>query len=91
MDIGAGSGELGKELRAEGLAVLSKSSWTTSCPITLTGLVIANEWLDNVPCEVVEWDDDGVPRYLAADLTPGDVVDGNDLDWLRRVVARRAR
>ena len=68
-----------------------RSSWTTNCPPSLTGLVIANEWLDNIPCELVEWDEDGVPRYLSADLTPGDVVDGNDLDWLRALVARRAR
>jgi SAM-dependent MidA family methyltransferase len=52
-------------------------------PEHLTGLVIANEWLDNIPCELVEWDDEGVPRYLSADLTPGDVVEGNDFAWLR--------
>ena len=82
VDIAAGSGELGKVLRAEGLTVVDVEL-DDQLPDRLTGLVIANEWLDNVPCEVVEWDEDGVPRYLAADLTPGDVVDGNDLDWLR--------
>jgi SAM-dependent MidA family methyltransferase len=82
VDIAAGSGELGKVLRAEGLTVVD-IELDDQLPDRLTGLVIANEWLDNVPCEVVEWDEDGVPRYLTADLTPGDVVDGNDLDWLR--------
>ncbi|RZT20903.1 SAM-dependent MidA family methyltransferase [Kribbella sp. VKM Ac-2569] len=82
VDIAAGSGELGKVLRAEGLTVVD-IELDDQLPDRLTGLVIANEWLDNVPCEVVEWDEDGVPRYLGADLTPGDVVDGNDLDWLR--------
>ncbi|TDW17444.1 SAM-dependent MidA family methyltransferase [Kribbella kalugense] len=82
VDIGAGSGELGKVLRTEGLQVLD-IELDDELPERLTGLVIANEWLDNVPCEVVEWDEDGVPHYLSADLTPGDVVEGNDLDWLQ--------
>ncbi|WP_329003859.1 SAM-dependent methyltransferase [Kribbella sp. NBC_00709] len=83
VDIGAGRGELGKVLRAEGLTVLD-IELDDELPERLTGLVIANEWLDNVPCEVAEWDEDGVPHYLSADLTPGDVVEGNDLDWLRK-------
>jgi SAM-dependent MidA family methyltransferase len=83
VDIGAGSGELGEVLRAEGLSVLD-IELDDDLPDQLTGLVIANEWLDNVPCEVVERDADGVPRYLLADLTPGPVVEGNDLAWLNR-------
>jgi SAM-dependent MidA family methyltransferase len=82
VDIGAGSGELGTVLRAEGLQVRD-IELDDELPERLTGLVIANEWLDNVPCEVVEWDEDGVPHYLSADLTPGDVVEGNDLAWLQ--------
>lgn len=83
VDIGAGSGELGKVLRTAGLTVLD-IELDDELPERLTGLVIANEWLDNIPCEVVEWDDDGVPHYLSADLTPGEVVEGNDHDWLLR-------
>jgi len=83
VDIGAGSGELGKVLRAEGLAVV-EIELDDHLPATLTGLVVANEWLDNVPCELVEWDEDGTPRYLSADLTPAAVVSGNDLEWLER-------
>lgn len=83
VDIGAGSGELGEVLRAEGLSVLD-IELDDELPEQLTGLVIANEWLDNVPCEVVEWDDEGVPRYLLADLTPGPVVVGKDLLWLQQ-------
>lgn len=82
VDVGAGCGELGRVLRTEGLAV-TDIELDDHLPEQLTGLVIANEWLDNVPCEVVAWDEDGVPRYLSADLTPGAVVDGNDLDWLQ--------
>lgn len=81
VDIGAGSGELGEVLRAEGLTVTG-IELDDELPAQLSGLVIANEWLDNIPCEVVEWDDAGVPRYLLADSTPGPVVEGNDLRWL---------
>jgi SAM-dependent MidA family methyltransferase len=83
VDIGAGSGELGKVLRGDGLSVL-EIELDDSLPSALTGLVIANEWLDNIPCDLVEWDDAGTPRYLSADLSPMDVVDGNDLVWLEQ-------
>ena len=83
VDIGAGSGELGQVLRAEGLKVLD-IELDDALPDRLHGLVIANEWLDNIPCEVVEWDDEGLPRYLLADLVPGPVVEGNDLRWLQK-------
>ena len=83
VDIAAGSGELGKVVRAEGLSVL-EVELDDALPATLDGLVVANEWLDNVPCELVEWDEDGVPRYLSAELTLGEVVEGNDLAWLEQ-------
>ncbi|GFE15905.1 hypothetical protein Sgleb_39520 [Streptomyces glebosus] len=57
-------------------------------PGAVTGLLFANEWLDNVPVEVVETDEDGVPRrvLVRADGTErlGEPVDGADADWLRR-------
>lgn len=83
VDIGAGSGELGEVLRAEGLGVI-EVELDDELPASLTGLVIANEWLDNIPCEVAELDDDGVPRYLLADLSLGEVVGGNDRAWLEK-------
>jgi SAM-dependent MidA family methyltransferase len=83
VDIGAGSGELGKVLRADGLTVLD-IELDDELPERLSGLVIANEWLDNIPCEVVEWDDEGKPHYLLADSSPGSLVKGNDLAWLDR-------
>jgi SAM-dependent MidA family methyltransferase len=80
VDVGAGSGELGKVLRSEGLEVI-EVELDDELPST-SGLVIANEWLDNIPCELAELDEDGVPRYLLADWSLGDVVEGNDLAWL---------
>jgi SAM-dependent MidA family methyltransferase len=83
VDIGAGEGELGRVLRDAGLTVVDVEL-DDELPSRLTGLVIANEWLDNVPCEVAELDSVGLPRYLLVDQTLGDVVEGNDLAWLEK-------
>jgi SAM-dependent MidA family methyltransferase len=83
VDIGAGSGELGKVLRAFELEVV-EVELDDELPSSIAGLVIANEWLDNVPCDLAELDEYGVPRYLLADLSLGDVVEGNDLAWLQQ-------
>ena len=82
-DIGAGRGELGTAIRAQdpGLTV-HEIELDDELPERLSGLVIANEWLDNIPCDVVELAPDETPRYLLADHTLGDVVTGDDLDWL---------
>jgi SAM-dependent MidA family methyltransferase len=81
VDIASGEGELGVGLRRAGLEVV-EVELDDSLPAELDGLVIANEWLDNVPCEVAELDPAGVARYVLADLSLGDVVEGNDLAWL---------
>ncbi|MEU7206216.1 SAM-dependent methyltransferase [Streptomyces sp. NPDC045470] len=57
-------------------------------PGSLTGLLFANEWLDNVPVDVAETDGDGVPRYVLVrpDGTErlGGPVTGEDAAWLAR-------
>ncbi|MFY4721188.1 SAM-dependent methyltransferase [Streptomyces sp. LaBMicrA B280] len=62
--------------------------WRDEPPAEITGLLFANEWLDNVPVDVAETDPSGVPRYVlvGADGTerPGDPVTGADADWLAR-------
>jgi SAM-dependent MidA family methyltransferase len=77
-DVGAGGGELlaalsrqGPDLRLLGVDLRPRPShlppqveWSSELPARLTGLVLANELLDNVPCPVVELDDDGVLRTL---------------------------
>lgn len=57
-------------------------------PGSLTGLLFANEWLDNVPVDVAETDGDGVPRYVqvrrdGAERLDGPVT-GEDAAWLAR-------
>ncbi|MEV4339984.1 SAM-dependent methyltransferase [Streptomyces sp. NPDC049590] len=62
--------------------------WRSEIPDTVTGLLFANEWLDNVPVDVVEADAAGVPRLVlvAEDGSErlGEPVTGAAADWLAR-------
>ncbi len=62
--------------------------WADAAPPGLTGLVVANEWLDNVPVDVVEVGPDG-PRLLLVDPATGaerlgGPADADDAEWLQR-------
>ncbi|WP_173166404.1 SAM-dependent methyltransferase [Phytohabitans suffuscus] len=58
-------------------------AWRSTPPTGVTGLLLATEWLDNVPLDVVA---DG--RYVAVDRSgaesPGAPVSPPDLEWLSR-------
>jgi SAM-dependent MidA family methyltransferase len=85
VDIGAGRGELlttlhrlDPSLQLLGVEVADRPAdlpaaidWTPYLPMSVDGLVVANEWLDNVPCHVVEVDPDGAPRILHVDPRTG--------------------
>ncbi|MFC8127739.1 SAM-dependent methyltransferase [Streptomyces sp. NPDC057302] len=62
--------------------------WCDRAPGGVTGLLFANEWLDNVPLDVVEVDPDGLVRRVLVhgDGTEslGDEVEGADASWLAR-------
>ncbi|MBA4863914.1 SAM-dependent methyltransferase [Streptomyces sp. PSKA54] len=62
--------------------------WLAEPPRAVTGLLFANEWLDNVPLDVAETDSAGVPRLVLVRAdgteTPGAPVDGRDAAWLAR-------
>ncbi|MEU3949072.1 SAM-dependent methyltransferase [Streptomyces sp. NPDC029526] len=62
--------------------------WRDGPPPGITGLLFANEWLDNVPLDVAEVDGDGVPRLVlvAEDGTErlGPPVTGPQARWLAR-------
>jgi SAM-dependent MidA family methyltransferase len=100
VDVGAGRGELLTSLYelepqwrliavevAERPATLpDRIEWMPRMPVGLTTLVIANEWLDNVPLDVVTITADG-PRLVLVDPVTGDEEPGprpcaKDLDWL---------
>ncbi|MFJ9900439.1 SAM-dependent methyltransferase [Streptomyces sp. NPDC091280] len=72
--------------RPEGLD--PRVEWRTHSPKGITGLLFANEWLDNVPVEVAEVDPAGLPRLVLvrADGTErlGEPVTGAAADWLAR-------
>ncbi|MGC4876996.1 SAM-dependent methyltransferase [Micromonospora sp. DT43] len=60
--------------------------WVSEIPDGITGMLIATEWLDNVPLDVAVHTEDGW-RYLLVDPecgveSVGELVDAADLDWL---------
>lgn len=99
VDLGAGGGELlsalhgltGGAVELIGVEVAERPpglptaiSWADQLPARIDGLLIANEWLDNVPCDVVEVDDDGVIREVCVDPATGAESLGEPFDsaWL---------
>ncbi|WP_086854132.1 SAM-dependent methyltransferase [Streptomyces coeruleofuscus] len=72
--------------RPEGLD--HRIEWLAEPPQGVTGLLFANEWLDNVPVEVAEVDAAGVARRVLVreDGTErlGEPVDGERARWLAR-------
>ncbi|MFI2641306.1 SAM-dependent methyltransferase [Streptomyces sp. NPDC018610] len=62
--------------------------WRSEPPAAVTGLLFANEWLDNVPLEVAEVDSGGVPRRVLVRRDGaerlGDPVAGAEAEWLAR-------
>ncbi|MFJ5210607.1 SAM-dependent methyltransferase [Streptomyces nigra] len=63
-------------------------TWLSEPPRPVTGLLFANEWLDNVPVDVAEVDAAGVPRRVLVrrDGTErlGEPVGGAEARWLDR-------
>ncbi|WP_307791176.1 SAM-dependent methyltransferase [Streptomyces actuosus] len=62
--------------------------WRADVPHGITGLLFANEWLDNIPVDVAETDPAGVARLVLVreDGTEqlGEPVSGADAQWLRQ-------
>jgi SAM-dependent MidA family methyltransferase len=85
VDIGAGRGELLRAIQdqAPDLDLLAVEvaprpadlpatiAWTSALPDAVEGLVLANEWLDNIPCHVVEMGPDGTARMVHVDAATG--------------------
>jgi SAM-dependent MidA family methyltransferase len=61
-------------------------AWTDDLPESSVGLVVANEWLDNIPVDVVEAGPDGARRVVvdpaSGDESPGGPVGLRDAGWL---------
>lgn len=71
------------ERAAEPAGLDPRVRWVAEPPAGATGLLFANEWLDNVPLEIAE---DGRYVLVAPDgtETPGGPLEDADRDWLRR-------
>lgn len=103
VDVGAGRGELLVALRRvapglelHGVDVAARPDglppsigWSAEVPTGTTALLVANEWLDNVPVDVVEVDARGDARVVEVESGTGRerlgaVVSGADEAWLDR-------
>ncbi|MEU1476275.1 SAM-dependent methyltransferase [Streptomyces sp. NPDC005760] len=62
--------------------------WRSEPPENITGLLFANEWLDNVPVEIAETDSAGRPRRVLVRRDGrerlGEPVLGAEAEWLDR-------
>ena len=79
----------GVELAARPAGPAAGVRWTEAVPPGVTGLLFANEWLDNVPLDVAEVDEDGVLRHVEVDVASGEerlaeAVAGAEEQWVRR-------
>ncbi len=73
--------------RPDGLP--DRIEWRSEPPAGITGLLLATEWLDNVPLDVVDLAADGVPQAVLVDPETGaeqacGPVAGADAAWLDR-------
>ena len=98
-DVGAGGGELlarlhavDPGLRLTGVELAPRPdlpaavAWSDELPERVEGLLLAHEWLDNVPCDVVEVDDAGVVRMVEVEPATGEEQLGRPAEspWLKR-------
>jgi SAM-dependent MidA family methyltransferase len=92
---GLARGDLGRRLRLTAVEIGARPrglpgriAWQHELPATVTGLVVANEWLDNVPVDAAELTPGG-PRLVLVDPVTGrerlgGLPGAQDLAWLWR-------
>jgi SAM-dependent MidA family methyltransferase len=105
VDVGAGRGELltvlhalldparirftGVEVGPRPTGLPPEIGWRRDVPANVVGLLVATEWLDNVPLDIAEVDDAGQLRRVLVDPTTGaeslgGPADAADRFWLSR-------
>lgn len=76
---------VGVEIAPRPESLAAEIGWRAEPPDSVTGLLIANEWLDNVPFDVAQMTDEGW-RIVEVDRTGGERVGGEpsaeQLAWL---------
>jgi hypothetical protein len=94
VDVGCGRGELlaavhrlapdltllGVEVAPRPAELPAAVAWSPVLPTAVDGVLLAHEWLDNVPCHVVEVDADGAVRVVHVDPTTGEESLGRRID-----------
>ncbi len=74
------------ELLARPDTLDTRVQWRTEIPNNIVGLIVANEWLDNVPLTIVQRTTDAVAEVLVDPTSGAETLDGlpSDLDrrWL---------
>lgn len=87
-DVAARARGYAVELAGRPVGLDPRITWQSEPPEHVTGLLFANEWLDNVPLDVVEVDSAGVARLVLVrrDGTErlGEPVSGSGARWLAR-------
>ncbi|MFF3850136.1 SAM-dependent methyltransferase [Streptomyces sp. NPDC002328] len=87
-DVAARTRAYAVEIAAHPTGLAHRIEWLPEPPPQVTGLLFANEWLDNVPLEVAEVDSAGVARRVLVrdDGTErlGEPVSGAEARWLAR-------
>src|SRR5215468_9650434 len=72
------------ELSARPADLPTAVGWRDTPPRPVTGLLVATEWLDNVPLDLASVDASGAARYLEVDGSHGDRLSDVDSEWLDR-------
>ncbi|MET7736916.1 SAM-dependent methyltransferase [Streptomyces sp. NPDC005402] len=76
------------EVAGRPAALDHRIEWLSEPPTNITGLLFANEWLDNVPVEIAETDSSGRPRRVLVRRDGrerlGEPVAGAEAEWLDR-------
>jgi SAM-dependent MidA family methyltransferase len=88
-DIAARVNPVAVEVRPRPNELPAQVTWTETLPSGSNGLVIAHEYLDNVPCDVVEVVDDHLLTQVMVDSTSGEERPGSEptpeqADWVER-------
>ncbi|MDN3026268.1 SAM-dependent methyltransferase [Streptomyces sp. S.PB5] len=87
-DVAARTRAYAVEVAARPPGLDHRIEWLPEPPRGITGLLFANEWLDNVPLEVAEVDSAGVPRRVLVRRDGaerlGEPFSGADAAWLTR-------
>lgn len=100
VDLGSGDGELlaridagyadefdllGVDLRPRPRTLPAAVGWSEDLPASFDGLLVANEYLDDVPCDVIEVDEHGVARVVLVDAMGAETLgDPYEAPWLER-------